>query len=128
MISDVLNTAVTEIDRYLKDETFFAVYRGGLREEIVAVQTIMNSLRIKLDSLPSLLSDEVQAFVTAKCKLVPEAEVTAKEVYDCYRIFCKESGFSSATMKCFAVQMRKILPGLKQAVLSGRVVWTGITV
>ena len=52
MISDVLADAVADIDKYLTDPTFAAVY-GPWRERILAVREQMDELRAALDAPPS---------------------------------------------------------------------------
>lgn len=50
MVSDVLSEAVADLEYYLKT----GWYNGEIKEEIIAVKTIMNSLRIKLDTPPEI--------------------------------------------------------------------------
>ncbi len=47
MISDVLNDAISEIDRYLRD--FADVYAGTIRESILEVRSIMHILADELE-------------------------------------------------------------------------------
>ncbi len=47
MISDVLNDAISEIDRYLRD--FEDVYAGTIRESILEVRSIMHILADELE-------------------------------------------------------------------------------
>ena len=48
MVSDVLSEAITDLEYYLKT----GWYNGEIKKEIIAVKTIMNSLRVKLDTPP----------------------------------------------------------------------------
>lgn len=52
MISDVLSEAVIDINGYLDDPTFDAVYKGKVRERIINLRTHMEEMRAELDTLP----------------------------------------------------------------------------
>lgn len=53
MISDVLHEAVSEIDRYLEEPTFAACYQGQTRDELLALRTLMEAMRQRLDTPPT---------------------------------------------------------------------------
>ena len=53
MISDVLADAVTKMDEYLNDPLYHAVYAGQMREELMALRTMMDSARMRLDKPPT---------------------------------------------------------------------------
>ena len=51
MVSDILFDAIVDIENYLKE----GWYKGKIKKEIIAVKTIMNSLRVRLDAPPEEL-------------------------------------------------------------------------
>jgi hypothetical protein len=52
MISDILSAAVQDIDSYLHDVTFDAVYAGALRARIAQLRNEADAIRIVLDTPP----------------------------------------------------------------------------
>jgi siroheme synthase (precorrin-2 oxidase/ferrochelatase) len=53
MISDVLSSAVDDLDFYLKEPVYKDTYAGKMRERIKAVRNEMNAIRILLDKFPT---------------------------------------------------------------------------
>lgn len=53
MISDVLSEAVAEMDRYLNGAVWADTYTDQTREEIVALRTLMDAARRRLDTPPA---------------------------------------------------------------------------
>jgi len=54
MISDILYEAVAEMDRYLDGEVWENMYTGDTRKELMALRTMMNAARMRLDEPPSM--------------------------------------------------------------------------
>jgi hypothetical protein len=126
MISDVLFEAIAEMDRYLGDDVFKGAYAGELREEIVAVRTIMESLRRRLDG-PAVV-DEVKKFFDAHCTVDESAEASFGEIYKRYDAFCREAGLLPVSRKRFARRLADLAPGLVRQIRCGCYFWKGIKV
>lgn len=53
MISDVLSSAIDDIDYYMNDSFYDDIYKDQIRDEILTLRQQMEKLRLKLDEVPS---------------------------------------------------------------------------
>jgi hypothetical protein len=150
MVSDVLFDSVQNIDDYLSSETYKDVYPSEVREEIVAVRTIMERLRLRLDALPSISTqgelaevrpkfskkvwtmtrkeadDIVVVFAITQCQVVEGTRTKFGEVYEAYVDFCRDNEFPVTTGKKFVRRICAAIPGVERAMFRGKGYLCGI--
>jgi len=52
MISDVLFSAVEQMDAYLDDPLYRDMYKGATRKELKALRALIDAARVRLDTPP----------------------------------------------------------------------------
>lgn len=60
MISDILSEAVSSIRQYLQESTYTDTYSGSLRVDIIGVVSVMEAMRIRLDTPADVVVSEGQ--------------------------------------------------------------------